>query len=176
MFQNPRHSDYYKLQLFANSIPSSVAMEEWNFFVEAMALPLSVTFRISDRCNSLMQVVLHNRLATQFRFIIWSHKYLVSQIKMIFLIRYHLESSKVACYWTLMVMLLLLMWSKKLIGSRRPTRLSWTQLFQPETNRTVLVNVVRQELVSMIPTLLLDVKASRSIRIPYISPRLVIHY
>ena len=45
-------------------------------------------------------------------------------------------------------------------------------------NECLLGNVVRQELVSMIPALLLDVKASHSVIDPFghrIFPRLVIH-
>eukprot|EP01036_Dinobryon_divergens_P032948 gene32948-42635_t len=147
---NPRHSEYYKLQLFANSISSSVAMEEWDFFVEAMALPLSVTFRISGRCNNLMQAALHNRLATQFR-----------KLKGRVLLDHngHVITSEVVKE---------IDWLPKtyqvVVDSTTLSRDKSLELLSSMLkNECLLGNVVRQELVSMIPALLLDVKASHSV-------------
>lgn len=54
---------YYQIQLFANT-----SHEEWSKFVGAMAVPLNVTFRISNRCNQLMEYALQHYLLKQFKY------------------------------------------------------------------------------------------------------------
>lgn len=138
---NPRHTLYYKQQL-------PCLLEEWNDFQASLCTPLPVTFRFGGSCPSIVEGSIKKRVADEFktmrgRYVELNGKVLSDDIvKMI-------------------------SWCKSWQISADSGTLARSEALAPLydllSREVTLGNVVRQELASMIPVLLLDVHHNHTV-------------
>ena len=138
---NPRHTLYYKQQL-------PCLMEEWNEFQDALCTPLPVTFRFGGGCPSIVEESIKRRVADEFRTMRGRYVELNGTV---------LTDNIVKP----------ISWCKSWQIAADSGTLARSEALAPlydllcrEVN---LGNVVRQELASMIPVLLLDVQHNHTV-------------
>ncbi len=135
---NSRYSKYYQLQL---SSYWGSELEEWDNFIKTLKVPLPVTFRVSQRCSLSIQQLLLKWLATK-----------APQHQKIYLDDQIIEIKVENIPWSPLTRQL------SFDNSQLLNQPLLQKLNTFLTKQCQLGWIVRQELVSMIPVLLLDVQ------------------
>ena len=138
---NPRHTLYYKQQL-------PCLMTEWNEFQEALCSPLPVTFRFGGGCPKIVENSIKKRVVEEFRTMRGRYVELNGSV---------LTDNIVKP----------ISWCKSYQIAADSGTLARSEALAPLykllCREVSLGNVVRQELASMIPVLLLDVQHDHTV-------------
>lgn len=138
---NPRHTLYYKQQL-------PCLQTEWNDFQTSLCTPLPVTFRFGGSCPRIVEASIHKRVSDEFRTMRGRYVEINGKI--------HSDNIVKPILWCKS-------WQIAADSATFARSEALSPLYEVLCREVTLGNIVRQELASMIPVLLLDVHHNHTV-------------
>jgi 16S rRNA C967 or C1407 C5-methylase (RsmB/RsmF family) len=150
---NPRHTEYYKVQL-----PYLQPPEEWDKFQQALVNPLCVTFRIGSCCPLAVQQSIVAKMSRDFRTLVGRFLELNGSIvkdNVVKLIEWMRQTSSISTD--------MYVWQVVCDSATLAREVALSSLSNYMRREVALGHIVRQELASMLPAVLLDVQSHHTV-------------